>query len=169
MLIFLVFAFLFGCKKKNESVSLSSIYEINNLNIAEYVIVSVSEIKFPKSFGENRFLIEVKGKVRFCVDLSKIKFKNEKKYVIFYEIPKPKLCNYDITDSIIQYDEDINLFYIPFSHSDMKLAFKIAIDSLRGKIEKLSEDSIVQSQMERELKIFLSAFVRNFSKEARFE
>ncbi|MEO0197166.1 MAG: DUF4230 domain-containing protein [candidate division WOR-3 bacterium] len=166
---FFIFIFLLACKKEIEEISLKNINNITNLNIAEYVIRSVFEIRFPKMIGENKFLIEVQGKVRFCVNLSDIKFKDEGEYVIFYNVPKPKVCSYSILDSLLDYDEDISLMYMPFSNNDRKLAFKLAIDSLRNKIEKLSNDSLIQRELNNELKKFLIAFVRNFSKDVKFE
>ncbi len=168
--IIIIFMFLFSCTKKVENEKfLRAIEDISELNLSEQIIRIVFEIRFPNAFGQNRFLIETEGKVRFCVNLSDIKFKLNKNEVIFYNLPKAKVCSYDLSQKIIDYDEDISIGGLLSANRDRSLAFKIAVDSLRIRIEKFSNDTLIQKELNYKLRLFLRAFVSNFSKEAKFE
>ncbi len=168
--LIIIFIFSFSCTRESEDKKfLRAIEDISELNLSEQVIRVVFEIKFPNALGQNRFLIETEGKVRFCVNLSDIKFKVDKNEVIFYNLPKAKVCSYDVSQRIIDYDEDISIGGLLSANNDRNLAFKMAVDSLRSKIERFSDDTLIQKELNYNFKLFLKAFVSNFSKEAKFE
>lgn len=133
----------------------------------EYKTRYVMDVAFPKLIGENRFLVELIAYIKFCVNLEDLKYKVEGKKVIFSELPKAKVCNYDV--QIANYDEDI-LFFSLSAPKNRREAEKIVQDSLRAYILSLIEtDTQIQFELRNRLEEFLSAFVSNFKREAVFE
>lgn len=161
---------LFSCKEKvNFEDKIEQIKKTENLNIMEWTTRNVFEITFTKQFGfENRFAIETKSKIRFCVNLNELKYRVEQNYVIFGNLPNVKICSYNVIEEIQNYDEDI----FPLSLSterNKKLAFQIAIESTKIMIKNLENDTNIQEYSKVALKEFLSSFVKLFGKEAKFE
>ncbi|MCS7244786.1 MAG: DUF4230 domain-containing protein [candidate division WOR-3 bacterium] len=163
-LLFLCFFTFYACREESDKID--EIKEIKELYLMEYKTRYVMDIAFPKLIGENRFLVELIAYVRFCVNLEDLKYKIEGKKVIFSELPKAKVCNYDV--QLANYDEDV-LFYSLSAQKNRREVEKIAQDSLRAYLSLMETDSQIQSELRDRLKEFLSAFVSNFKKEAVFE
>jgi len=167
---FLIIFLLFSCKEKpNLEDKLEQIKKTENFNIMEWTTRNVFEITFTKQFGiENRFAIETKSKVRFCVSLNDLKYRVEGNYVIFQNLPNVKVCSYHIVEEIQNYDEDIFLLSVN-AGKNRRLAFQMAIESTKIMIKNLENDPNIQEYSKTALKEFLSGFVKLFGKEAKFE
>jgi len=161
---FIIFLFIFGCDRKDLK---KSIREIETLDIMKYTTRGVFEISFPKLFFENRILIEIQADVEFCVNLADLNIREENNVVIFSNLPKVKVCRFDIKE-ITDYDEDIPSFSIS-APKNRREAQRIAQDSMKKRIYELENDPNIQAYLNTRLKEFLEIFVRNFKKEVRFE
>jgi len=161
---------LFSCKKNVDlEDKLEQIKKTENFNIMEWTTRNVFEITFTKQFGfENRFAIETKSKVRFCVSLNDLKYRVEGNYVIFGNLPNVRVCSYDIIEQIQNYDEDV-FFLSPNAQRNRRMAFQMAVESTKIMIMNLENDPNIQEHAKAVLRGFLSGFVKFFGKEAKFE
>lgn len=167
---FLIIFFIVSCKEKvNLEDKLEEIKKTENFNIMEWTTRNVFEITFTKQFGfENRFVIETKSKVRFCVSLNDLKYRVEGNYVIFGNLPNVRVCSSNVLEQIQNYDEDIFIIS-PSAGKNRRLAFQMAVESTKIMIKNLENDPNIQEHSKQLLKNFLSGFVKLFGKEAKFE